>query len=207
MNIIHALVATAISFLVAGLTAAALWKDALEHVPADTETTSPVAVTAPRGSRPEGADLLAPLAGRVIPLTEVKDAVFAGGALGQGVAILPTSGDVRSPADGLVATVFSTHHAIAITTDAGAEVLIHVGLDTVKLGGKHFDTLVVKGERVTAGQVLIRADLDAIRAEGYDTTTPVVVLNSQKFDVTSLGRTQISAGEPLIAVDEKVLVS
>lgn len=207
MNIIHALVATAISFLVAGLTAAALWKDALEHVPADTETTSPVAVTAPRGSRPDGADLLAPLAGRVIPLTEVKDAVFAGGALGQGVAILPTSGDVRSPADGQVATVFSTHHAIAITTDAGAEVLIHVGLDTVKLGGKHFDTLVVKGERVTAGQVLIRADLDAIRAEGYDTTTPVVVLNSQKFDVTALGRTQVSAGEPLIAVDEKVLVS
>ena len=208
MNMVHALITTAISFLVAGLTAAATWKDALEHVPADTEETFPdQAVATPAGTRYAGADLLAPLSGQVIPLSEVQDAVFAGGVLGQGVAIQPTSGEVCAPADGVVATVFNTHHAIAITTDSGAEVLIHVGLDTVKLGGKHFETLVAKGERVTAGQLLIRADLGAIRAAGYDTTTPVVVLNSQKFDVTSLGASQVAAGDALIAVDEKVLVS
>lgn len=205
MNIIHALITTAISFLVAGLTAAAIWKDNLEHVPADTDTPA-AAESAPVVRAPGGVDLVAPLAGSVVPMAEVKDAVFASGALGKGVAIVPTSGEVRSPADGVVATTFATKHAIAITTDSGVEVLIHVGLDTVKLDGKHFETLVTKGERVTAGQLLIKADLDAIRAGGYDTTTPIVVLNSQRFEVNPLKAAHVTAGDPIISVDEKVLV-
>ena len=113
----------------------------------------------------------------------MQDPVFAGGTLGDGVAIVPSDGEVHSPIDGTVAMLFDTKHAIAIKTDDGVEVLIHVGIDTVKLGGQFFTPAVAKGDRVTAGQLLLTADLDAIKAAGYDTTTPVVILNTKDFHV------------------------
>lgn len=204
MNFVHALIGVVIAFLGAGAVAAVLWKDAQEHLPTDTDE---LAAVAPVERAFEDVDIVAPMAGPAIALSDVQDAVFAGGSLGQGVAIQPTDGLVTSPVEGTVATVFKTGHAVAIKTDGGVEVLIHVGLDTVKLEGAPFETLVTKGERVIAGQPLLRADLDAIRAAGYDTTTPVVVINAKKFavDVLAAGTT-VKHGDPIVAVSAKELV-
>ncbi|GAA4520067.1 N-acetylglucosamine-specific PTS transporter subunit IIBC [Brachybacterium paraconglomeratum] len=120
-----------------------------------------------------------PLAGTVIPLSEVPDATFAQGIMGPGVAIEPTSGEVVAPAAGTVTHVFPTGHAVALTLDDGTEVLIHVGLDTVKMQGEGFTTLVASGEHVSAGTPLLRADLSAIRAAGYPVVTPVIVMNDK----------------------------
>ncbi|MGO1259351.1 MAG: PTS sugar transporter subunit IIA, partial [Brachybacterium sp.] len=120
-----------------------------------------------------------PLAGNVIPLSEVPDATFAQEIMGPGVAIEPTSGEVVAPAAGTVTHVFPTGHAVALTLDDGTEVLIHVGLDTVKMQGEGFTTLVASGERVSAGTPLLRADLAAIQNAGYPVVTPVIVMNDK----------------------------
>ncbi|MDN5686020.1 MAG: glucose PTS transporter subunit IIA, partial [Brachybacterium sp.] len=121
-----------------------------------------------------------PVAGTVVPLSEVPDPTFAGGIMGPGVAIEPTSGEVVAPAAGTVTHVFPTGHAVALTLDDGTEVLVHVGLDTVKMQGDGFTTLVETGEHVSAGTPLLRADLSAIRVAGYETVTPVIVLNDKE---------------------------
>lgn len=120
-----------------------------------------------------------PIAGTVIPLAEVPDATFAQGIMGPGVAIEPTSGEVVAPAAGAVTHVFPTGHAVALTLEDGTEVLIHVGLDTVKMQGEGFTTLVASGEHVSAGTPLLRADLSAIRIAGYSLVTPVIVMNDK----------------------------
>ncbi|APX32109.1 PTS sucrose transporter subunit IIBC [Brachybacterium sp. P6-10-X1] len=121
-----------------------------------------------------------PVPGAVVPLSEVPDPTFAGGIMGPGVAIEPTSGEVVAPAAGTVTHVFPTGHAVALTLDDGTEVLVHVGLDTVKMQGEGFTTLVETGEHVSAGTPLLRADLSAIRVAGYSTVTPVIVLNDKE---------------------------
>lgn len=127
--------------------------------------------------------LITPLMGSVIPLDSVKDPVFASESVGKGVAIIPQEGLVYSPVDGEISKLFHTHHAICITSDDGAEIIIHVGIDTVRLNGQYFTPLVSEGERVSAGQLLLTFDIDAIRAEGYDLTTPVVVANTCDYRV------------------------
>ncbi len=129
----------------------------------------------------KGEVLCAPLKGKVIPLEKVSDPTFAEKILGDGAAIVPESGLLVSPADATVDTVFETGHAVSLTTDGGAELLIHIGIDTVKLNGKHFKPMVKNGERVITGQPLIEFDVDKIRAEGYDTTTSVVVINHKDY--------------------------
>ncbi|GAA1487546.1 N-acetylglucosamine-specific PTS transporter subunit IIBC [Brachybacterium sacelli] len=121
-----------------------------------------------------------PVAGAVVPLSEVPDPTFAQGVMGPGVAIEPISGEVVAPAAGTVTHVFPTGHAAALTLDDGTEVLVHVGLDTVKMQGEGFTTLVQTGEHVSAGTPLLRADLSAIRVAGYSTVTPVIVLNDKE---------------------------
>ena len=118
-----------------------------------------------------------PLEGTVVPLDQVPDATFAQGIMGPGVAIEPEDGLVVAPAEGTVAHVFPTGHAVALTLEDGVEVLIHVGLDTVEMKGEGFETLVEVGEHVVAGSPLLRADLAAIRAAGHETITPVIVMN------------------------------
>lgn len=125
---------------------------------------------------PQGA-MAAPLSGKIVPLAEVPDSVFASGCMGQGVAIEPDEGRVIAPADGVVTTIFPTGHAVGLTLDDGREVLIHVGMDTVKLEGKYFKALVAQGDKVTAGQTLIEFSPEKIREEGYKTITPVIVTN------------------------------
>lgn len=125
--------------------------------------------------------LYAPVAGKAIPVTEVPDPTFAEEMLGKGIAVEPTDGKVYAPCDGTVATMFDTGHAVTLEAKNGAEVLIHVGLETVNLGGKHFKTCASTGDTVKKGDLLIDADLAAIKAEGYDTVTMMVVCNSDEF--------------------------
>jgi PTS system beta-glucosides-specific IIC component len=126
-------------------------------------------------------EVLSPLDGTIIPLSEVRDAVFAGGALGKGVAVVPRAGALYAPFDALVVAAFPTGHAIGLQHADGAEVLIHIGLDTVKLAGKHFSLKVESGQRVSAGDLLVEFDVAAITAAGFDLTTPVIVTNGDLY--------------------------
>jgi len=122
--------------------------------------------------------VLSPMDGTLVPLAQVSDPVFAGGAMGTGVAVEPTSGTVRAPVSGTVIVTMDSGHAYGIRTDEGVEVLVHVGIDTVNLKGEGFDAKVAQGDVVKAGDVLAEADLEAIKAAGYSTTTILVITNS-----------------------------
>ena len=129
--------------------------------------------------------LTSPLEGELIPLSAVKDMVFSTGAMGRGAAVRNPQGKVVAPFDGEITAFFETKHAIGLRSTDGIEVLIHVGMDTVKLNGEHFTAQAAQGDKVKKGQVLLTFDPAAIRAAGYDTTTPVVVTNAAEFgDIT-----------------------
>lgn len=143
----------------------------------------------------------APVAGKVVALADVKDKVFASKALGEGVGIEPSSGRVVAPVSGVLVTVPDSGHAFGIKTDDGVEVLVHVGIDTVRLNGKGFSVAVAKDQHVMAGDVLANVDLDAIKAAGYDTTTVVVVINTMTLE-SVVPRTSdvVALGDPIIDV-------
>lgn len=126
-------------------------------------------------------ELCAPVAGRAVPVTEVPDPTFAEEMLGKGIAIQPTEGKVYAPCDATVDMMFTTGHAVSLVADCGAEVLIHVGLETVSLEGKHFTVHAQNGDKVKKGDLLIEFDLEAIKAAGFDTITPMVVCNSGDY--------------------------
>lgn len=143
-------------------------------------------------------EVLSPLDGTVVPLSETPDAAFAEGALGDGVAILPRSGALYAPFDATIAAAFPTGHAIGLRHADGAEVLIHIGIDTVKLGGRHFDVKVTTGQQVKAGDLLVEFDGDAIEKAGYDLTTPIVVTNGELYPaISNRASGPIAHGEPL----------
>lgn len=159
-------------------------EDYLENAPkTSAATAAPAPATAPAAPAAAAKDtvLSACLNGTVVPLTEVKDEAFASGALGDGIAIEPIDGELVAPADGEISSTFETHHAVGMTTVDGAELLMHIGIDTVKLGGKHFTYLVNEGDKVKKGQPLIRFELEAIKAEGYPVTTPLIVCNTDDY--------------------------
>lgn len=132
-------------------------------------------------AKDSGSGIGAPVAGTLISITEVNDPAFSGEVLGKGAAIIPSGTRICSPVDGTVSTVFPTGHAAAVTSKEGAEILIHVGLDTVKLEGKHFTIHASEGQEVKKGDLLLEADIEQIKAEGYDIATPVVICNSDEF--------------------------
>ena len=152
-------------------------EDYLESTPKDPVVApSPAAASAAKDTV-----LSACLNGTVVPLADVKDEAFASGVLGDGIAIEPSDGELVAPADGEISSTFETHHAVGMTTADGAELLMHIGIDTVKLGGKHFTYLVNEGDKVKKGQPLIRFELEAIKAEGYPVTTPLIVCNTDDY--------------------------
>ena len=153
-------------------------EDYLENAP---KTPAVTAIPAPAAHAAKDTVLSACLNGTVVPLADVKDEAFASGALGDGIAIEPTDGELVAPADGEISSTFETHHAVGMTTADGAELLMHIGIDTVKLGGKHFTYLVNEGDKVKKGQPLIRFELEAIKAEGYPVTTPLIVCNTDDY--------------------------
>ena len=153
-------------------------EDYLENAP---KTSAATAAPAPAAHAAKDTVLSACLNGTVVPLADVKDEAFASGALGDGIAIEPIDGELVAPADGEISSTFETHHAVGMTTADGAELLMHIGIDTVKLGGKHFTYLVNEGDKVKKGQPLIRFELEAIKAEGYPVTTPLIVCNTDDY--------------------------
>lgn len=126
-------------------------------------------------------DLYAPMAGKAVPITEVPDPTFAEGMLGNGIAIEPVDGKVYAPCDATVDMMFTTGHAVSLVADNGAEVLIHVGLETVSLEGKPFTVHVANGDKVTKGQLLIEVDLEAVKAAGLPTITPILICNTDDY--------------------------
>ncbi|KIS43329.1 beta-glucoside-specific PTS transporter subunit IIABC [Kosakonia radicincitans] len=146
--------------------------------------------------------MLSPIKGEVIALESVPDEAFAGKVLGDGVAIVPHEGKVVAPCDAQVATLIDTHHAIGLICDNGAELLIHVGLNTVNLQGQYFTPLVKEGDRVTAGTPLLEFDKARIEQAGYDLTTPVLVVNSDEFTLTRhQSQGAVSPGMPLMSLE------
>ncbi|MDN6523124.1 MAG: glucose PTS transporter subunit IIA, partial [Bifidobacterium crudilactis] len=144
----------------------------------------------------------APIAGRVITLDETGDPVFATKALGEGVGIVPEGSSVVSPVSGTLLSVAKTGHAFGIKTDDGVEVLVHIGIDTVKMKGEGFTVAVTKGSRVTEGDVLATVDFDAVRAAGYSTTTIVTVTNTLRLHaVEPITDVTVEIGDPIIAVE------
>ena len=154
-----------------------------EPVMADTDSATTPTPPTPVVAEPvvQTESLTSPVNGAVLPLTEVEDTVFSSGVMGKGVAVQPVEGTIYAPANGEVRILFPTKHAIGLVTDAGTELLIHIGMDTVELEGRHFTAHVTQGDRIVQGQKLITFDVAAIHAEGYSLVTPVIVTNSLHY--------------------------
>lgn len=197
--VISMLIAAGVSFVLTWLFG---YKDKAEDK--DTAKTSGQQIEKKEAVKAEDSKeetIYAPINGEVIALSDVPDETFASGVLGQGAAIVPEDGEVKAPFDGTVSLVFDTKHAIAFTGNKGAEVLIHIGLNTVELNGKHFDVLVNSGDTVKAGQVVARFDTKAIKAAGYNLTTPVIISNSDEYsDIQVVKMGKGKSGEALINV-------
>lgn len=172
----------------------------------DPESAS--AETAPTTAAPAAQPLTTerrlvdcPMDGKLIPLAEVADETFASGVLGAGVALEPTDGTVYAPFDGTVETLLDSHHAIGLRSTDGVELLVHIGRDTVALNGQHFTAFVKVGDTVKKGQRLLACDLDAVRAAGYDITTPVIVTNTDEFlDIVPVQQPAVKHGDRLLTI-------
>ena len=150
-------------------------------VPAATEASAEAPSAASAETSGEGVELGAHLVGTVLPLVDVKDPTFSSGALGAGIAVEPTEGKLYAPADGKITVAFPTGHAYGLRTEDGLDLLMHIGMDTVELDGKHFTPKVAKGDTVKRGDVIAEFDIPAIKAAGYPLATPLVITNSKKL--------------------------
>ncbi len=157
--------------------------------------------TADSGKLVKRLEIASPIRGKVIKQADMKDEAFGSGALGKGVAVQPAEGKVYAPADGVISAFFPTLHAIGITTDSGAELLIHVGLDTVQLNGEGYQAAVSEGDRVKKGQLLLEFDIGLIESWGFSTETPVLVTNADDYlDVVETSAEFVSQGEELLKI-------
>lgn len=145
--------------------------------------------------------IISPLTGEVKPLAEVDDPVFASEAMGKGIAIEPTVGQAVSPVNGVVSTVFPTGHAIGIASDEGAEILIHIGINTVQLEGKYYSPVVKQGDRVKQGDLLVNFDIEKIKEAGYPVITPIIITNTNRYvDVIEISKEKVRAKEGLLTL-------
>lgn len=191
MNFVYALIAFVISVVCSFVFTLFLFKD--EEV---VEAKGPEAVTA-------GNAIVSPLEGKLIDLSEVNDEVFSAGILGDGMAVIPEKGELYAPADATIDTVFDSKHAISMVCDNGAEILLHVGLDTVKLEGKYYNPQVKAGDKVKAGQLLMKFDVKAIKKEGYDVVTPVIITNAEDYKLNKASGGAVKAGITIIGLSAK----
>jgi PTS system beta-glucosides-specific IIC component len=197
-NFINALIGLGIALVVSFTLTAFLWRDS------DSATLRVLGGTGTAQVSAEGTGHLAsPMTGVIVPLADVDDSVFSAGIIGDGVAIRPTDGAVRSPITGTVTVLMDSKHAVGIRGDDGVEILIHVGIDTVQLEGAPFTAHVAVGDRVDVGKLLLDVDLEAITAAGYDITTPVLVVNSKDYDVAVEESGRVKAGQKLLATKAK----
>lgn len=196
-NILWAAVGLVISVVASFALSFFLYKD---ETPAEDETAAPAPETAADAAAADST-ISSPLQGKAIALEEVKDEVFSQKILGDGIAVVPEKGELYAPADGVIESVFGTKHAISMKTAAGAELLMHIGMDTVKRDGKGFDPQVKDGETVKKGQLLMKFDLDGIKADGYDVTTPIVVTNADGFTIKTVAEGAVVPGAALLKLE------
>ena len=197
LNLIHSCIAFAVTF-------AAVWLWGYKEEDTDDSGTENVQ-EGKKASAEENVlpseGIASPVNGKAVPLSEVPDPTFAEEMLGKGAAVDPSEGRFYAPVSGTISTVFPTKHAIGITGDKGEEILIHVGLDTVQLDGKYFETAVSEGQHVEAGTLLLTCELEKVREAGYKIITPVIVTNPEDYPAVSLARSgEIKAGERLISL-------
>lgn len=187
MNLVWALVTLGVSFAVSFVLVLFLFKDKV----VENKTTV---------ADPKAEVLSKPVDGQVVALSEVNDEVFSSGMIGEGFGIIPTSGELIAPEDGEITMLFETNHAIGLKTHNGAELLFHIGLDTVQLEGKHFTPYVKAGDQVKQGQPLIQFDLDAIKAAGFDPIVICVVTNQENFTVKTIESTDEQSGQGVLSI-------
>lgn len=197
MNFVYACIGAVISVVVAFVAGLILYKDKVEAI--EDENLEEVAVDkAPLMNK---ITISSPLKGEVVPLTEVKDETFASEMMGKGIAINPTEGKVVSPINGTVQMIFKTKHAIGLKSEDGAEILIHIGMDTVQLDGKYFTAHVKDGDKVKVGDTLVEFDMDAIKKEGYELVTPVIITNTMDYlEIVPKEIKSVNAGEDIITI-------
>ncbi|MCI8557132.1 MAG: PTS transporter subunit EIIC [Lachnospiraceae bacterium] len=196
MNIVHAVITCIISFAAAF---AAAWVLGFDE-PADPDQARKE--TKPAAKPVSGpASVAAPVNGTCIPLSEVNDAVFSQKILGDGAAIIPSEGKVYAPVNGTVSTVFDTKHAIGLLSEDGVELLIHIGIDTVNLEGKHFTAHVESGQKIKQGDLLVSFDQEQIQKDGYDTVTPILITNTAEFHSIHMNASgNVKVGDVLLTV-------
>lgn len=200
MNIIHSCISMVIAFVV---TFVLLWFWGFEDIPEDNGGVA-TDVADPKIKGNSQSEVFSPIKGIKVELKDLQDPVFSQEMMGKGVAIEPSVGQARSPINGTVATVFKTKHAIGLRSDEGVEILIHVGLDTVQLGGKYFETFVKEGDKMAVGDLLVKFDINKIKEAGYQTVVPIVVTNTSDFaDILSVGNESLAEGDSLLIVKAK----
>lgn len=188
MNIVWGFVGFGVSLAASFIVTLVLFKDnGIE------ESKAPEAVE-------EGNGIVSPLEGRLIALEEVNDEVFSAGILGDGMAVIPEHGELYAPADATIDTVFDSKHAISMVCDNGAEILLHVGLETVKLEGKYFEPQVKSGDKVKAGQLLMKFDVKALKKEGFDVVTPVIITNSADYQMDKASVGTVKHGDLIMGI-------
>lgn len=199
------ILAVCVSFVVAAVVAYVLGFKDVTEAPAEENSTD---LPEPSESEPVSAkklqneEIYAPIAGEVKSLSEVSDPAFSQETMGKGIAILPSEGRVVSPIHGVVSVAFKKKHAVLLTSDDGAEVLIHVGIDTVKLGGKHFTLHVNQGDRVNVGDLILEFDRESIIQEGFDIITPVIISNTSDYaGITAVSQTTVKEKDTLLKLN------
>lgn len=194
-NLMHAVIGCIIGFFVAFIVIMIL--GIKEEVETETQEEQEIV----RKPLMSNSVVASPLKGEVIELSNVKDETFSSGIMGKGIAITPSEGMLLSPVNGVITAIFPTLHAVGITSKDGAEILIHIGMDTVKLKGKYFKAHAEKGDSVNIGDLLIEFDIEGIRGEGYDITTPIIISNSDQFvDILATEKSKVKTGENLLTI-------
>ncbi|NQX46548.1 PTS glucose transporter subunit IIA [Paenibacillus tritici] len=199
------ILAVCVSFVVAAVVAYVLGFKDVTEAPVEENSTdlpSPPANEPQSAKKLQNEEIYAPIAGEVKSLSEVSDPAFSQETMGKGIAILPSEGRVVSPIHGVVSVAFKKKHAVLLTSDDGAEVLIHVGIDTVKLGGKHFTLHVNQGDRVNVGDLILEFDRDSIIQEGFDIITPVIISNTSDYaGITPVSQTTVKEKDTLLKLN------
>lgn len=195
-NVTMAIVAIAVSLVLSFLLTLVLGFD--EEAEVTTKKTDTKIVSGTKGDK---IMLKSPLQGKIVPLEKVEDQVFSSGALGKGIAVEPIVGELVAPAKGEVTTLFPTGHAVGVTTEDGVEVLMHIGMDTVSMNGDGFEICVKQGDKIEAGDLLVKFDIEKIKAAGHPTITPVVITNTTDFlDILDMEQTEILSGEDFLTI-------
>lgn len=199
-----ALIGTLLSFLIATIVTYffGIPKEQAQTVNQKTNSTESTTENQANADEVETITVSSPMQGKVIPLNQVNDQTFASELMGKGIAIIPTIGKAVAPEDGEVVSLFRTKHAIGFLTDSGAEILIHIGIDTVKLAGQHFEAHIEAGDKVKKGDLLVSFDIEAIKQAGYEVTTPIIITNSDNYQQVQciFEQEDIQCGQALLAL-------